>query len=335
MIHLTGVHKTFSTPQGPKEVLCGVDLSIAQGEICGIVGESGAGKSTLLRMLNALERPTFGHISVMGVAVPSLKGEALRTFRRSVSMVFQGFNLLDSLTCLDNVALPLRFAGLHKAEARHRAGLWFESVGLRGCEDSMPSRLSGGQKQRVAIARALAGGAKLLLSDEATSALDPQTTEQVLDLLAQLNRQLGLTIVLITHQMEVVRRICNTVAVMENGRIVEHGTVRSVFAYPQSRLAKRFLGALPRQDGIHLPKEPGCPVITLVFDGEGAQKPALFDAALRSDVRVNILNGRIDELYRSRVGRLTVQLIGRADNFRQMCALLTEQGIGVEVEYAG
>lgn len=335
MIRIEHLTKTFPQTQPPVLALKDVSFAVEQGDICGIIGESGAGKSTLLRCLNGLERGDSGVIEVDWQNVHHLTGEDLRLYRRKVSMVFQHFHLLQSLSALENVCLPLRFAGMRGAEVRNQALDALSMVGLAERAHSYPSQLSGGQKQRVAIARALVGGAKVLLCDEATSALDPQTTAQVLDLIATLNKTLGLTVVLITHQMEVVRRICNKVVVMEQGQIVEQGRVKEVFARPQSDLARKFLGELPRQEDQQWPQDRGCPVVTIVYQGESATRPALYETAVRHGVSFNILNGRIDALYSSQIGRLTVQLRGEECNIQAMMSDLKSQGLELEVCYGG
>lgn len=219
-----------------------IDLKIEQGKICGIIGYSGAGKSTLIRLLNLLEKPTTGDVVVNGQHLTSLNETELRMARRDISMIFQHFNLLWSRTVIDNIAIPLELEGQSKVAARQRAQELVELVGLTGRENQYPSELSGGQKQRVGIARALSTNPKVILADEATSALDPATTDQILDLLQKINREFGITIVLITHEMHVVKQICHQVAVLDKGTIVEEGEVGAIFHRPQAEITKRFLG---------------------------------------------------------------------------------------------
>lgn len=242
MISLRDVHKRF--PGSAAAAVAGVNLEIAQGEIVGIIGRSGAGKSTLVRLINALEKPDSGSVIVQGLAVESLASPQLRGLRRKVGMIFQNFGLLSSRTVSDNVAFPLKLAGVAKPQRVARVNELLERVGLSAHAAKYPAQLSGGQKQRVGIARALATRPDILLCDEATSALDPETTASVLGLLRDLNRELGLTIVLITHEMDVVRAICDQVAIMEAGKIVESGSVKAIFADAQHPSTQRMLAEL-------------------------------------------------------------------------------------------
>ncbi|WP_150270131.1 methionine ABC transporter ATP-binding protein [Paenibacillus tepidiphilus] len=242
MITVKHLYKSYATRDGEVAALQDINLEIAQGEIFGIIGASGAGKSTLIRCLNRLEQPDSGEICVGGAPFAELQGKALRLARRRVGMIFQQFNLLDAKTVYGNVAFPLQVAGYTRPQIRERVEEILELVGLADKAMMYPSQLSGGQKQRVGIARALAARPDVLLSDEATSALDPQTTYSILELLQDINRKLGLTIVLITHEMDVLRHICTNAAVIEGGRIVEQGPVDSLFYRPQSETAKQFVG---------------------------------------------------------------------------------------------
>jgi D-methionine transport system ATP-binding protein len=240
-IRIQGLKKTFRGRTGVFEVLKGIDLAIGKGDIFGIVGFSGAGKTTLLRCVNRLENPDEGIVSIGGVVITGLNSRELDIRRRKIGVIFQQFNLLDSRTVFGNVAFPLEIAGLRSGEAKKRVMEILELVGLRDKSDFYPGQLSGGQKQRVGIARALANEPEILLSDEATSALDPLTSLSILDLLIDINKKLGLTIVLVTHQLEVVRYACNTMAVLEDGRIVETGSVKRVFLNPKSETARLFM----------------------------------------------------------------------------------------------
>ena len=257
LIELNQVGKSFAGKTGPIHAVNGINLAIEEKDVYGIVGYSGAGKSTLVRLLNGLETPTNGQVLVNGEDVAKLQGASLRTFRKKVGMIFQHFNLLWSRTVIENIQLPLELAGVAKDQRRKKAEELLSLVGLDGRGDAYPSQLSGGQKQRVGIARALANDPDILLCDEATSALDPQTTEEVLELLANINKKLGLTIVLITHEMNVIRKICNKVAVMELGKIVEEGSVREVFRHPQQEVTKIFVqqDLEPKADPSELLKE--------------------------------------------------------------------------------
>lgn len=244
MISLSAVSRHFGTGASRVAAVDQVDLEIPGAEIFGIIGYSGAGKSTLIRLLNGLERPTAGRVVVNGTDIGAASERALRQVRPKIGMIFQHFNLLWSRSVRGNIALPMEIAGLPKEEIRRRTEELIGLVGLDGRGDHWPSQLSGGQKQRVGIARALANQPDVLLCDEATSALDPETTDQILDLLAGINQRLGLTIVLITHEMHVVRRICTSVAVMEAGRVIETGPVAQIFAAPQQAVTQRFLGQI-------------------------------------------------------------------------------------------
>ena len=241
LIQLTNVKKTFNGKNGNIQAVNDVSLNVEKGDIYGIVGYSGAGKSTLVRLLNGLELPTSGEVIVNDQDITKLKNKELRTFRKKIGMIFQHFNLLWSRTVLENIQLPLELAGVPKSKRKERAEELLRLVGLEGRGQAYPSQLSGGQKQRVGIARALANDPEILLCDEATSALDPQTTEEVLDLLLAINKKLNLTIVLITHEMNVIRKICNKVAVMELGKVVEEGDVLTVFRQPKKEVTKRFV----------------------------------------------------------------------------------------------
>ena len=241
MIEIKGLVKNYSTGQGVLHALNGVDLKVNEGEIFGIIGPSGAGKSTLIRSLNLLEIPDAGSIKINGKEVRSLKGKELRDFRRKIGMIFQHFNLLSSRTVRENIAFPLEIAGVPAGERNRKVDRLMELVGLSAHADHYPSELSGGQKQRVGIARALANDPQILLSDEATSSLDPESTEAILDLLKRIRDELNLTIVLITHEMEVIKKICDRVAVLENGRVIEEGEVIDVFLNPQQELTRRFI----------------------------------------------------------------------------------------------
>lgn len=243
MITISHVSKTFLTKEGKVEALKDINLNIENGDIFGIIGMSGAGKSTLVRCMNLLERPTKGTITYDGVDITTLSKKKLNDFRKNVTMIFQQFNLLAQRNCLKNVRFPLELSGMKRAEANKRAAELLEKVGLGDKAKAYPAQLSGGQRQRVAIARALATDPKVLLCDEATSALDPETTGQILDLLQDINRSMGITIIIITHQMSVVKKICRHVAILSNGRIAETGDVAEVFEHPRTRTAKNLIRA--------------------------------------------------------------------------------------------
>lgn len=319
MIEFQQVHKTYRVADrrgAGREVpaLQPTDLVIGAGEVFGLIGHSGAGKSTLLRLINRLEEPSGGRILVNGEDVTALDADGLRRFRQRVGMIFQHFNLLMSKTVADNVAMPLRLAGNHsRAEIDTRVAALLARVGLQDHARKYPAQLSGGQKQRVGIARALATEPDILLCDEATSALDPQTTASVLQLLAEINAELKLTIVLITHEMDVIRRVCDRVAVMDGGAIVEQGPVTDVFLHPKHPTTQRFVledeavdEGEQRDDFAHVPGR----ILRLTFQGEATYKPLLGTVARETGVDFSILSGRIDRIKDTPYGQLTLALVG-------------------------
>ncbi len=296
LIQLTNVKKTFNGKNGNIQAVNDVSLNVEKGDIYGIVGYSGAGKSTLVRLLNGLELPTSGEVIVNDQDITKLKNKELRTFRKKIGMIFQHFNLLWSRTVLENIQLPLELAGVPKSKRKERAEELLRLVGLEGRGQAYPSQLSGGQKQRVGIARALANDPEILLCDEATSALDPQTTEEVLDLLLAINKKLNLTIVLITHEMNVIRKICNKVAVMELGKVVEEGDVLTVFRQPKKEVTKRFVqqDIEPEADSTELLAElikenPSGRLATLTFSERNANEPVISQAIRRYNIDVNVV----------------------------------------------
>ncbi|WP_279478849.1 methionine ABC transporter ATP-binding protein [Aureimonas sp. SK2] len=305
ILRLSGVSKRF----GAHAALDGIDLDVSPGEIVGIIGRSGAGKSTLIRCINGLERPDAGTVAIEGREIQGLSESALKPVRRRIGMVFQHFNLLANRTAAENVELPLIISGMDRTARRRRVRDLLQLVGLEGREDRYPAQLSGGQKQRVGIARALAPEPALLLSDEATSALDPETTEQILQLLADINRRLGLTILLITHEMDVVRRIAGRVVVLENGRVAEAGETWRVFADPQAGVTRSLLGheaaGLPL--GLVLaPDGSGEALLRLDLGGTSAGAPLLSDLGARFGASTRIVSGGIERVGGVPVGRLFV-----------------------------
>ncbi len=285
MIQIQNLCKTFSTADGPVEALRDIDLEINDGEIFGIIGLSGAGKSTLVRCINLLEQPTSGRVVIDGQSLTELSRRELLQMRRSISMIFQGFNLLEQRSVLRNVTFPLEISGWKKADAARRATELLKLVGLSERSSAYPAQLSGGQKQRVAIARALATSPRYLLCDEATSALDPNTTRSILELLRTINATMGVTIIVITHEMKVIDQICDRVAVIDNSRIAELGRVRDVFTNPQSAIARELI--LP-QDRAALDTTGGRR-LRLIFDGTGSQEPVISRMVLECQAPVNIL----------------------------------------------
>ena len=306
MISFQSVGKTFA--RAPAPALVDVSLEVAPGEVFGVIGQSGAGKSTLIRLINGIERPSLGRVITDGEDVGALDAGGLRGLRRRVGMIFQHFNLLSSKTVAANVAFPLKVAGVPRGEIGPRVAELLDRVGLADQAHKYPAQLSGGQKQRVAIARALANGPKILLCDEATSALDPQTTEQILDLLARLNRELGLTIVLITHEMEVIRRVCHRVAVLDAGAVVESGEVAEVFLHPQHPVTRALVADAA---GLVVAKGQGAgPTLRLTFRGAATYEPILGRIARDTGVDYSILAGRIDRIRDEPYGQLLVSLVG-------------------------
>lgn len=314
MIEFVQVHKTYQVAGRQIAALAPTDLRIEAGEVFGLIGHSGAGKSTLLRLINRLEEPSGGRIMIDGVEVTALDKDALRRQRQQIGMIFQHFNLLSSKTVAQNVALPLQLAGnWAKDKIQQRVTELLVRVGLSEQAHKYPAQLSGGQKQRVGIARALATEPKILLCDEATSALDPQTTGQVLQLLAEINRELKLTIVLITHEMDVIRRVCDKVAVMDGGRVVEQGPVSEVFLHPKHSTTVRFVqedeaidDESQHADFAHVPGR----IVRLTFQGEATYAPLLGRVARDTGVDYSILAGRIDRIKDQPYGQLTLALTG-------------------------
>ena len=342
MIELRGITQTYQGSQGPVEALKGIDLTIQPGEVFGIIGKSGAGKSSLVRVINLLNRPTTGQVIVGGQDLTQLNDAQLREARREIGMVFQHFNLLSSRTVFDNAALPLELAGMDKAAIRARVNPLLELVGLAHLADRYPAQISGGQKQRVGIARALASRPKVLLSDEATSALDPETTRSILDLLRQVNRELGLTVVLITHQMQVIKQVADRVAVIEAGRIVEQGRVLDVFTRPQQAITKSLIDEilpqeLPASVLDHVRKLAGQlgagrtgQLLRLSYAGDSAYQPILSQLIRQFGVDMSILHGQVDEIQDETFGSLAVYASGEADSVRGAVAHLRAGGVAVE-----
>ncbi|HBI18571.1 MAG TPA: methionine ABC transporter ATP-binding protein [Brevundimonas sp.] len=327
MIQLEGVTRRFRSAVGERTALDAVDLTVGEGEVFGVVGRSGAGKSTLVRTINLLERPDAGRVWVDDRDLMGLKPAALRAARRRIGMIFQHFNLLHSRTIRDNIALPLTLEGRSRAETARRVDELMERLGLSEHARKHPAQLSGGQKQRVGIARALACEPSILLCDEATSALDPETTEDILSLLDQLNRDLGLTMVLITHEMEVVRRVCDRVAVMEAGRIVETGATADVFLNPRTAATRSLLAE--GESHAATPPPVGGLVARLVFRGARTFEPVLSRVSRETGVDHAILAGRIGRFRDQPYGQLEISLVG--GDPQTALARLRADGVEVEV----
>jgi len=337
MIVLSNVSKVFSAASGNITAVDNINLNVEKGQIYGIVGYSGAGKSTLIRLLNGLETPSSGSIIVAGQDIATAKGEQLRQARLKVSMVFQHFNLLWSRTVGENIAFPMQIAGASKRQIKQRVSELVKLVGLEGREDAYPAQLSGGQKQRVGIARALANNPEVLLCDEATSALDPQTTDAILDLLLDINRQLKLTIVLITHEMHVVRKICQRVAVMENGKIVEEGPVLEVFTHPQQPITQTFVRQISHHDDNSEPFNPlwaqglTGSIIKLTFVGGQTQQPVIADVIQQFRLALNILHGKITQTVDGAFGELYVHIETDASQQQEIVNYLNQKHVVTEV----
>lgn len=316
MIELKHITKIFHTQKGDISACQDVNLTIQDGEIFGVIGYSGAGKSTLVRIINQLEKQTSGKVIIDGEDISQLSGERLRKKRTKIGMIFQHFNLLWSRTVQKNIELSLEIAGVDKQTRQQKAKQLIELVGLTGRENAYPSELSGGQKQRVGIARALANDPHILLCDEATSALDPDTTEQILDLLIQINRQLGITIVMITHQMEVVQKICHRIAVMSEGKVVEEASVKDIFEHPHHEITKRFVRDLSSKiddgklnDNLKQIYPDGI-LLRLTFDEEISRLPIVSKVMKEIDLDLSIVSGNLTNTIDSSFGVLIVNVLG-------------------------
>lgn len=329
MIEIKNLNKTFQTATGPIVALDDISLTIEDGEIFGIIGLSGAGKSTLVRCINLLERPTSGQVILDGNDLMQLSGKELLKTRRSIGMIFQGFNLLEQRSVLKNVCYPLEIAGVKKAEAQKRAMELLELVGLADRAKAYPAQLSGGQKQRVAIARALATNPKYLLCDEATSALDPNTTQSILDLLKQINQQLGVTIVVITHEMRVIDQICDRVAVIDHSHIAETGNVSQIFANPHSEIARELILPCSKSD----PRDCGQgQKIRLIFDGYKSHEPIIANLVLECQAAVNILFADTKILEGKVFGHMILELPADSRQEEKVFAWLDGHGVSYRKE---
>lgn len=341
MIQLSHIEKTYDSPSGPVKALKGIDLTIERGEIFGIIGLSGAGKSTLIRCINMLERPTAGKVIVDGQDMTVMSEKELRKARKNIGMIFQHFNLLSSATVYDNIAFPLRFSHTPEAEIKKKVLPLLELVGLADKAHQYPSQLSGGQKQRVGIARALASEPKVLLCDEATSALDPQTTRSILELIQDINRKLSLTVVVITHEMQVIKDICDKVAVIENGVIAEQGTVLEVFTNPQKPITKDFISVLLSNElpaafrGGEVSKEPlpgAYLLLRLTFIGESADDPVLAGMIRKfPEIEVTMLFGNLDQIKSTPFGRMIIGITGPEAKIQEAIQYLRQQDLKEEV----
>ncbi len=339
MIEINNVNKTFY--QGAKEInaLKDINLHIAQGTIFGVIGSSGAGKSTLIRCVNMLEKPTNGDVIVDGVNLTTLKSSELTKARRNIGMIFQHFNLLSSRTVFDNVALPLELAGKSKQDIQKKVVELLDLVGLTDKHNTYPANLSGGQKQRVAIARALATDPKVLLCDEATSALDPATTQSILELIKNLNRKLNITILIITHEMEVVKNICHEVAIIGGGELVEKGIVSDIFAHPKTKLAQEFIRAtldlsVPEDYKIRLKEtyfNNSYPLIRLEFTGATADAPLISQVSREFNIDISILNADMDYAGGVKFGLMLAEVFGDQQATQKAIEFLRNHHVKVEV----
>lgn len=340
MIKLTHISKNFASGGRTVHAVQDVSLSIGKGEIFGIIGFSGAGKSTLVRCINLLERPTSGSVTVDGKEMTALSARELRQARKKIGMIFQHFNLMPSRTVFGNVAYPLRGSGLSREQIADKVHRLLELVGIGDKAEAYPKQLSGGQKQRVAIARALANDPNVLLCDEATSALDPQTTKAILRLLKDLNEKLGITVVIITHEMAVVKEICDRVAVMEHGRVVEQGEVFNVFADPRQEITRSFIHTtsnlrkieeLIEEDSPVVQLKPGELIVRLSYIQRNVSEPLISTVSRKFDITLNIIFSDIAIVQNAPIGGTVAIISGEREQITQAIAYLIEKNVGVEV----
>ena len=340
MIELTHISKNFASGGRTVHAVQDVSLSIGKGEIFGIIGFSGAGKSTLVRCINLLERPTSGSVTVDGKEMTALSARELRQARKKIGLIFQHFNLMPSRTVFGNVAYPLRGSGLSREQIADKVHRLLELVGIGDKAEAYPKQLSGGQKQRVAIARALANDPNVLLCDEATSALDPQTTKAILRLLKDLNEKLGITVVIITHEMAVVKEICDRVAVMEHGRVVEQGEVFNVFADPRQEITRSFIHTtsnlrkieeLIEEDSPVVQLKPGELIVRLSYIQRNVSEPLISTVSRKFDIVLNIIFSDIAIVQNAPIGGTVAIISGEREQITQAIAYLIEKNVGVEV----
>ncbi len=334
MIQVENLTKVYKNNNNEKiYALNNINLHIKRGEIFGIIGLSGAGKSTLIRCLNRLEEPSSGKIYMEDIEITKLNNSDLRSKRKEIGMIFQHFNLLSSKNVYENIAFPLKLEKLNSEEINKRVTTLLKYVDLEDKKHSYPSELSGGQKQRVAIARALANKPKILLSDEGTSALDPKTTKSILELLCKTRDEFGLTIVLITHQMEVIKDVCDRVAIIEDGKIIELNTVEELFANPKTKTAQEFISNLKinTQEEIKYTRKPNSKILRLGFLGDNSKKPIISNMIRKFNLDVNILSGNINELMTTSVGNLIIEVSGNEEEIERAINWLNKENIRLEV----
>lgn len=326
LIRFEKISKSFTSEYGSFEALKNISFSIDEGDIFGIIGMSGAGKSTLVRCINKLENLSSGSIFYQGRDISKLSGKPLRELRREIAMIFQHFNLFEQRTVLKNVIYPLEIAGVDMNTARARGIELLNLVGLYDKADSYPSMLSGGQKQRVAIARALSGNPKVILCDEATSALDPETTASILKLLKQINRDMGITLVIITHQMEVLRQICNKTAILDGGNLAECGRLEDLFMKASSKVARRLFSSAPKE----MEDKLEVPALNLIFDGEHRDKPIIAEIANQHGIKINILSANMHRLNGKTYGQMLIERPKDDNDCTLIKNIFIEQGIAFE-----
>lgn len=333
MIEIQNLSKNFISGKDNLIAVNKVSLRVEKGEIFGIIGLSGAGKSTLIRCINRLEEPSEGKIFIDNVDITKLDKESLRIMRKDIGMIFQHFNLLYQKNVYDNIAFPLQLEGWKKPEIDKRVNELLEYVELTDKKTSFPSQLSGGQKQRVAIARAIANNPKVLLSDEGTSALDPRTTKSILSLLNRIRNELGITIVMITHQMEVVKEVCDKVAIMDGGEVIEVNTVENLFKNPKTKTAATFINTVPTdiEEEIINPNNFKGTIIRLSYLGDTSNRPIVSKVIRNFKVDVNILSGNINKLHETKVGHLILELIGDDQEINKALGFLNDENVHVEV----
>jgi len=331
MIEIKNLNKSFVDKSGTVEALRDINLTIEKGDIFGIIGLSGAGKSTLVRCINRLEEPTSGSILVEGQDIMKLRDEEMLKIRRRIGMIFQSFNLLSRRDCSKNIAFPLEIADWNKKDIENRVDELLELVGLQDKKYSYPSQLSGGQKQRVAIARALAAQSDILLCDEATSALDPSTTKAILSLLKEINRSLGITIIIITHQMEVIKEVCNKVAVISEGEIVEQGSTFELFSKPIHSVTKRFLSDKSLEGALDFAECAGdTKLYKITFLQDSAHQPVISEMIKTTGVDVNIIAGHISNVQGRSYGNLIIELSGEGQSLEKALEYLSQKKLYVE-----
>lgn len=333
MIKIENLSKIYQNGPNPIHALKNISLEINRGEIFGIIGLSGAGKSTLIRCINRLEEPTEGRIVIDGEDITHLDKRALRDIRKRIGMIFQHFNLFSQKTVYKNIAFPLELEGLSKSEIEKRVNTLLDYVGLKDKKNAYPSQLSGGQKQRVAIARALANNPKILLSDEGTSALDPKTTKSILDLLRRVRDEFGLTIVLITHQMEVIKEVCDRVAIIEDGNIIEINTVEDLFKNPKTKTAMEFISKLKSDisEEVIEPNDFEGTIVRLGYSKGNAKEPIVSNMIKKFDVQANILAGDINRILSKNIGHLILELQGSDTEVVKAIEFLRHNNVDVEV----